>query len=280
MKGNRFYWSVRRELWEHRAVFFGPLAVAAVVLAAVGFNLLRHPEKWRSIASLEGPKRVVLMTMPYTLAASVILLSAFLVGVFYCVDALNAERRDRSILFWKSMPVSDTTSVLAKAVVPFAVLPIVAFGVALAAQFLMLVMTSGTLPTQWQELRLARMTAIMAYGLAVHSLWYAPIYGWLLLVSAWARRAALMWAVIPLFAIMIAEHIALGTAWFASALRYRVLGAMTEAYKPNALNTPVTELEQLEPARFFANQNLWLGLAFAAACIAGAIYLRRRREPT
>jgi ABC-2 type transport system permease protein len=114
----------------------------------------------------------------------------------------------------------------------------------------------------------------------VHALWYTPIYGWLLLVSAWARRAALLWAVLPVFAIIIAENIAMNSNWFASAMRYRVLGAMSEAFKPNAMHAPVTELSQLEPGRFFANQNLWLGLGFAAACIAGAIYLRRRREPT
>jgi ABC-2 type transport system permease protein len=280
MKGNRFYWSVRRELWEHRSVFYGPLGIAAVVLVAVTVHILRNPANWHAMAALEGTKRAVAMAMPYSIAASVILLSSFIVAVFYCADALNGERRDRSILFWKSMPVSDTISVLAKGFIPFAVLPIVAFGIALATQLLILVMTSGVLPTQWQELRLGQMTIVMAYGVAVHALWYAPIYAWLLLVSAWARRAALLWAVLPVFAAIIAENIALNTTWFASAMRYRVLGAMTEAFRPNALNSPITELSQLEPARFFANQNLWLGLAFAAACIAGAIYLRRRREPT
>ena len=280
MKHSRFYWSVRRELWEHRSIFLGPLAIAAVVLVAMTVHILRNPANWRAMAALEGTKRAVAMAMPYSLAASVILLSAFIVAVFYCADALNAERRDRSILFWKSMPVSDTTTVLAKGFVPFAVLPIVAFAIALATQLLILVMTSGVLPTQWQELRLGQMTIVMAYGVAVHALWYTPVYGWLLLVSAWARRAALLWAVLPIFAAIIAENIALNTTWFASAMRYRVLGAMTEAFKRNAMNAPITELSQLDPANFFANQNLWLGLAFAAACIAGAIRLRRYREPT
>ena len=46
------------------------------------------------------------------------MLTAMVVGLFYCLDALNGERRDRSILFWKSLPVSDTTAVLAKASIP------------------------------------------------------------------------------------------------------------------------------------------------------------------
>jgi ABC-2 type transport system permease protein len=280
MKRSNFLWSVRRELWEHRSVYGGPLGVAAVVLIAVAVNLVRNPQHWQAIATLESPKRVVAMSMPYSLASSVILLTSFIVAVFYCADALNAERRDRSILFWKSMPVSDATAVLAKSFVPFAVQPVVGFVVALAAQFLMMIMTSGVLPTQWSELRLGQMTVVMAYGLAVHALWYAPIYAWLLLVSGWARRAVLLWALLPIFALVIAENMALGSTWFWGAIRYRLLGAMTEAFQPNALKTPITELSQLEPARFLANPNLWLGLAFAAACIVAAIRLRRYREPT
>ena len=279
MKRGRFYWSVRRELWEHRSTYLGPLAIAAVVLVAVAVNLVRSPKHWHAMAALEGTKRAVAMAMPYSLAASVILLTAFVVGIFYCADALNAERRDRSILFWKSMPVSDTTTVLAKVLTVFAIVPAFAFGIALATQVLILVMTSGVLPTQWRELRFGQMTIAMAYGVAVHALWYLPIYAWLLLASAWARRAVLLWAALPVFAIVIAENIALNTTWFASAMRYRVTGAMAEAFRPNAMNAPVTELSQLDPARFLANQNLWLGLAFAAACIAGAIRLRRYREP-
>ena len=66
------------------------------------------------------------------------MLTAFLVGVFYCLDALHGERRDRSILFWKSLPVSDLTTVLAKASVPCRVLPPRAFALALATQLMLL----------------------------------------------------------------------------------------------------------------------------------------------
>src|SRR5205814_7331556 len=111
-------WSVRRELWEHRAVFYGPLAVGIVALVPFLVHLTRNAEKMRALASLAEPMRAIAIAMPYSLLASVVLLTGFIVGVFYCLDALNAERRDRSILFWKSMPVSDATTVLAKAFVP------------------------------------------------------------------------------------------------------------------------------------------------------------------
>ena len=280
MKHANFRWSVRRELWEHRSVFWGPLAVGIVAIAAWFVYVTRHTNELRRVAALAEPKRAIAISMPYSMAASLILLTAFVVGMFYCLDALNAERRDRSILFWKSMPVSDTTTVLAKAFVPFAVLPAVGFVVTLVVQGLMLLASGPVLPIQWDELHLGTMTMVMAYGLAVHALWFAPLYGYLLLVSAWARRAAILWAVLPIFAIAVAEQIALGTAWFASAMRYRFMGAMAEAFAPNALHGPITELSQLTPAKYFSTPNLWLGLVFAAAFIYAAIHMRRRREPT
>lgn len=117
----------------------------------------------------------------------------------------------------------------------------------------------------------------MLYGLTVHALWFAPIYGWLLLVSAWARRLPLLWAVLPLFALAVVEGIASEGARFGSLLKYRVAGAMAEAfaadYGAQGLDWPLT------PGRFLTAPGLWLGLAFAALCLAGAARLRRRREP-
>ncbi len=68
-----------------------------------------------------------MIEQPYTFAAGCIMATAFIVGVFYCLDALHGERRDRSILFWKSLPVSDLTTVLSKASIPLVVLPLLSF---------------------------------------------------------------------------------------------------------------------------------------------------------
>jgi ABC-2 type transport system permease protein len=123
------------------------------------------------------------------------------------------------------------------------------------------------------------MTLVMLYGLAVHALWYAPIYGWLLLVSAWAKRAPFLWAVLPVFAGFVVEKIAFGTSHVASLVRYRVLGAMSEAFALDAMSEPITQVSLLDPVRFLGSPGLWIGLAFAAAFLAAATWLRRRREP-
>jgi ABC-2 type transport system permease protein len=275
---SNFYWSLRRELWEHRSIMLVPAAVAIVALVSFLIHVVRNPGNPAALAALAPAKRAVSVAMPFSMAASVILLSSFVVGVFYALDALHAERRDRSVLFWKSMPVSDAITVLAKAAVTFAVLPAIAFCIALAAQLLMLPIAHESLPLG--DLELGRMTVVMMYGVAIHALWFAPLYAYLLLVSAWAPRAPMLWAIVPFLALAFAEKIALGSAFLLSILRYRVVGAMSEGFAPNALHTPITQLSQLEPARFLASPNLWLGLAFAAAFIYGAIRLRRHQDPS
>jgi ABC-2 type transport system permease protein len=282
-----FYWSVRRELWENRSITIAPLVVAALALFGLLINtVVAMPNKMRTLPALDPAKQLNVVVMPYSLAASVILLTGFIVGAYYCLDALYGERRDRSILFWKSMPVSDLTTVLSKMSIPFAVLPLLTFTVALATQLIMLLLSSAILlgngvspGTQWTALPLFQMTGVMLYGITVHALWFAPIYGWLLLVSAWARRAVFLWAVLPFFAIFVVERLALGTSWFASVLKYRMMGAMVEAFAADAGKTPITQLSQLEPVKFLGSPNLWLGLAFAGACLAAAVWLRRNREP-
>jgi ABC-2 type transport system permease protein len=157
--------------------------------------------------------------------------------------------------------------------------------IALATQAILLVLTSAAMlasdvavATLWSRLPWFQMDVAMLYGLVVHALWYAPIYGWLLLVSAWAKKAPFLWAVMPVFLAFIVEKIAFGTSYVASLVQYRVMGAMSEAFASHAMKT-VTQFDELVPARFLSSPGLWVGLVFAAAFLAAAIWLRRRREP-
>jgi len=280
------YWSVRRELWENRSVVLAPLAIAGLVLFSTFINAMILPQRMRGISALDPAKQRHLVVTPYGIAASVILFTGFVVGVFYCIDALNSERRDRSILFWKSLPVSDRTTVLAKASIPLAFLPLFSFGLVLVAQTIMVLVSSvallgnGLNPAMlWTRLPLLPMTLVMVYGLAVHVLWYAPLYAWLLLVSAWARRAAYLWAILPLIAIQIVERIAFRSTLIASLLQYRLVGAMREAFTVDPMKVRITRFSQLAPLRFLTSPGLWLGLLVAAAFLAAAVRLRRNREP-
>jgi ABC-2 type transport system permease protein len=232
------YWSIRRELWENRSITIAPLVVAAVVLFASLISTIGLPRRMRAASALDDPaKQHAAIVKPYGVAPAPIMFVTFVVGIFYCLDALHGERRDRSILFWKSLPVSDLTTVLSKASIPFAVLPLIGLVLSLWTLAILLLLNTAVLlatgvspATLWAELPFAQQTLVMIYGLTVHVLWFAPIYGWLLLVSAWARRMPVLWAALPPFAIVLVEKIALDTSTFCSLLKYRVTGAMTEAF--------------------------------------------------
>src|SRR6476661_3429779 len=110
-----FYWSVWRELWENRSIYVAPILVAIVLLFGFLVSTIGLPERRREVLLLDPAKARAAIEAPYDMAAIMLILTAFIVGVFYCLDALYGERRDRSILFWKSLPVSDSTTLLSKA---------------------------------------------------------------------------------------------------------------------------------------------------------------------
>src|SRR5215472_16816487 len=278
-----FYWSVWRELWENRSIYVAPILVAIVVLFGFLVSTIGLPERRREVLLLDSVKARAAIEVPYNMAAIMLILTTFIVGVFYCLDALYGERRDRSILFWKSLPVSDSTTLLSKATIPLVVLPLVTFAVITATQFVMMLWTSvllishGMSPAStWTYVPLFRNLFILLYGLAAIALWHAPIYGWALLVSGWARRATFLCAVVPLLAIGVFEKITFGTSHFASMLKDRLIGFAPEAFAFNAHS--IADL-QLTPLRYVSTPDLWFGLVFAAVFLAAAIRLRRYRGP-
>jgi ABC-2 type transport system permease protein len=225
--------------------------------------------------------------MPYNVAAMMLIFTVFIVGVFYCLDALHGERRDRSILFWKSLPVSDLTTLLSKATIPLVALPLVTFAIIVAAQVVMLLWTSVLLITHgmspgstWTNFNLFQQSLILLYGLVAIALWHAPIYGWALLVSGWAKRATFLWAVLPIIAIAVFEKITFDTSHFAALVKDRLLG-----FAPNAFafglhrGGAIDSLVQLTPGRYLSTPSLWLGLIFAVVFVAAAVRLRRYRGP-
>jgi ABC-2 type transport system permease protein len=269
MNSGSMLWSVRRELWENRSIYLAPLTVAGVI-ALASLGAVRHNLQPDNLAAHDE------------LVAGVLMGTTLIVAIFYCLDALYGERRDRSVLFWKSMPVSDWTAVLSKMAVPMVILPVVTFVLAIATQLIMLLAASAYLSMKGQSaaalwsLPWLRMSSGMLYHLiTVHSLYYAPIFGWLLLVSAWAKRLPFLWAFLPLAAIGVIEKIAFNTTNFGMMLGSRISGGMDA----NPAKGGMMMLWPSHPLEFLTMPGLWIGLAIAATCVAGAVRLRRYRDP-
>jgi ABC-2 type transport system permease protein len=124
------------------------------------------------------------------------------------------------------------------------------------------------------------MSLMLLYHLVtVHILWHAPIYGWLILVSGWARRAAFLWAVLPPAAICVVEKLAFNSSHFAAWLLYRFAGGPESSTMPGASEIDPMMLTHLSPGRFLTTPGLWMGLAVAAAFFVAAAQQRRYRGP-
>jgi len=281
-----FYWSVRRELWEYRSIYLAPLAIAGVILLSFIIVLIHLPETMRAAMALDPMHQRDTIAHPFEVAGGLIMGAAFLVSIFYALDCLYGERRDRSILFWKSLPVSDLTAVLAKATVPLLILPVFAFAITLAATSIMFLLGSMVLATNglsvatfWTLLQPFPVLGMLLYHLVtIHMLWYAPLYAWLLLVSAWSRRAPFLWAVLPPLAVGIFERIAFHSSLFADFLANRV-GGGREAVDTMQGDVPIHPGMHLTPGAFLATPGLWGGLIFAAIFLVLAARVRRARGP-
>ena len=294
---------IRRELWEHRSIMLVPLIVAGIILLIELYGIFtagQHVHVYRGEINLEmdeiqahGVTRGAALTyMTMGGLAAPFLISMFIVTFFYLLDCLYAERKDRSVLFWKSLPVSDVNVVGSKLLTAAGVIPLITFGVFIPTYIVMALIAAtgismlGADGTEliWQPRAFISGAVTLLYALAVQSLWYLPIYGWLLLVSAWARRAVILWALLPPLALMFVENRLFGTDGFAHLLGDRLIGVFNKAFtSPDGLQIELgarsfdaTSLAM--PTSFLTSVGLWGGLVVAAAFIAGAVWLRRYRD--
>ena len=280
MKG--FCWSVRRELWENKSIYVAPFAVAGIVLVGFFTGLVTLADRLRIAQTLGADQLRAVVEQPYVVSALIIMATEIAVAIFYSLDALYGERRDRSVLFWKSLPVSDFTTVVAKASIPMLLLPLVAYVATVATQGLMLLVSSVVLPAHGvsasillQDLSFVDIVRINFSHLVIfHGLWCAPVFAWLLFVSAWATRVPFLWAVLPPAAIAVIERLTFNSSYFTTLLRTYFFGSGVGSGMPashvltmDMMATPLSET-LLHPA-------FWAGLAISALLLFGAVRLRR-----
>jgi ABC-2 type transport system permease protein len=285
---------VRRELWEHRALWLAPLVVAAL-LALVAIIGRVHIDMDDAPDLSSESQRVALFSIVQWVLAMPLYIVIVFVGSFYLLDCLYAERKDRSILFWKSLPVSDGLTVCSKLLVGLVVVPFGVFALALLAHLVFTAILGarvalGSLPPvlTWSSYEWLRTEAVMLLATFFAVLWYAPIAGYLLLVSAWVRRAPILWATLPFVLGPVLEWVAFGTRYLLSFIDYRVngiwgilgVGHLNIVSKHGPHHAVGTALEVLNFRGALTSIDLWLGLAVTAALTYAATRIRRYRDDT
>ncbi len=273
-----FAWSVRREVWEHPFLMAAPLGVAA--LAFLGF-LAGWPFGVGALVARTSVGFWGGIGQAYDATAFFCLIAGLLAALFYCLDALHGERRDRSVLFWKSLPVSDFQTVLAKLAIPTLILPLIVFAAVMVVSLAMLLTSSAILAIEGHSTALLwnggppiRVSCLF-YALSVSALWYAPVYCALLLVSVLAKHAPFLWAFLPLALAAAVARLIFHSSSVTGFYLYRFIGWFEEGMRVDHAGLPVARDVQ----RLFTSPGLWLGLAAAAVFFFAAVRLRRRSAP-
>jgi ABC-2 type transport system permease protein len=280
---------IRRELWEHRALWIVPLVVAGLVVIAALFPHAAIQIDDDDVAAAQKHVNFfaqfhTAMTVPQFLLLAIIL-------PYYLLECLYAERKDRSILFWKSLPVSDAQTVLSKLIVALVVVPLGVYALTLVTDMAASAILAGRLGNspvvgpllRWDMGIWLQTQGFILAALSMVVLWYAPIAAYLLVVSAWARRNVMLWAILPPLLAFIAERIAFHTNYVGTLLGYRMNGvwhtiAMSKHFSGNTHPVGADAMRQLAPFVVLQNIDLWLGLVATAALVWLAIRIRRHQS--
>jgi ABC-2 type transport system permease protein len=288
---------VQREFWEHRALWIAPASVAIALLVAMAV-FGHRPGAVRFDAGAADAASAALAAPPFAMIAcawaGLLLFTAAILVSIYLLDCLYGERRDRSILFWKSLPVSDARTVLIKFLVACVIVPLGAFVLAAVSSLLATVILAlrspaafGTGQSVWDALSWLYLQSVLLYGLIVALLWYAPYAAYLMLASSWARRWPSAWAIIPPVLLGVFEYMVFGTHHVRDIAGRSIGQATRLAFRaPSNDAQPFSFIARVsrllpgtpDPAGLLASPQLWLGLLAAALMLALAIRLRRFRD--
>ncbi len=307
-------WLLKREMWENKGMLlWTPAVIAGLIFALVLVSImLGHGVNFQpqidgtpiNQITIEGKMRVQIvqgLSQAYLAAAMPVLMALSLIVFFYCLSALHDERRDRSLLFWKSLPVSDLQTVLSKVLLALVVAPLITIGIGLLLSLIILataclvLLSHGT--NLFGELLITPelyLSPLRLVGLLpVYILWALPTVGWLLLVSSLARSKVFLWAVgVPVIStllLMWAEKVLqlpLNAPWYLVNIAYRaLLGVIPGVWMVfENIRPPIADKAEFASTIFgsawgsLAGVQVWAGAVAGIAMIAASVWVRRRRE--
>ena len=295
---------MKRELWEHRSIWVTPAAIASIVtlgtvtaLAFAGNFAKELDVAIFGAQNLAGDtERRAVLTGLFFGSSWLFLLGLGVLTVFYTLDSLYAERKDKSILFWRSLPVTDAETVIAKLLTALLLIPAVAVIAIIATHLVNLLITSAWVSMRggdagvliWGSVPLFDNWLALTISIFGMAIWMSPFLGWFLFVSAFTKRSPLLMAFLPLILIPMIEGIFSRTAHFAEAVWGR--GAQIPLFvemdferlfddgHPQITKEMVSLLAHIDLGRFFTSVDTWIGIIVCGLLTTAAIYVRRYRD--
>ena len=294
---------LKREIWEHRSIYVTPAAIAVVVslLTLTGQGTVSTFGEAVDMAIVgasnvdEEHRRVALLVM-FTGVTTIFSLGAWIVMVFYSLDSLYAERKDKSILFWRSLPITDAETVISKLITALVVIPLAFLAAVIVTHLVILVLTSVWVEMQggdaghllWGSAPFFDVWAAFLIIAIAYPLWIAPLVGWFLFVSAFTKRSPLLMASLPLLIAPMLEKMIVGSTFFWDAIFIRTFRPpltsidlevfFDEDRAQELIEQNISLLSAIDLGRFVTSPSFWGGLIVCGLMTAAAIYVRRYRD--
>jgi len=318
-----FAWLLKREYWESRRGFLWAQVWAAGVLLVISILGIVAFEAFRLRNNIEigmhGNLSALLsngmqhnaagiapgldgLMLTFGMIAAIVL---FFVVFFYLLGSLYDDRRDRSILFWKSLPISDTSTVISKVIAALIIAPLISVAVVLVGYVALQIIASiwflahglNPLTLLWTHADPFSLWLHLLAMIPVNAVWALPTVGWLLVWSAAVRSKPFLWAVvIPIIAGVLNFWVGLlglpnvDTRFFWGDLVGRALLSVIPAgwiaADPDQIRMGFMGGDQLSGISYssmghaFTLPGMWIGAAVGIGLIAVAIWFRRWRDET
>jgi len=296
---------IRREVWENRSIWVTPASVALVITLLTLASFVAASKFGGAVdiaiigASNVGDTERRAALMAFLVGnTSVFLIAMWFLMIFYVLDSLYSERKDKSILFWRSLPITDAETVISKLLTAVVLIPLVTFAAVAASHLVNLVLVSVWISSEggspghliWSSVPLFDTWAAMLTVLLAIPLWLSPLLGWFLFVSAWTKRSPFLTAFLPLAVLPILEYVIFRTTtlWGAILTRISIQKMPLFNIDPERffdddsirhMNLDdLSMLGWLDPGSFLSSANLWLGLVVCGLFATAAIYVRRYRD--
>jgi ABC-2 type transport system permease protein len=296
---------IRRELWEHRSIYVTPGVVAVVMtllivtsyVAASGFKGALDLAIVGASNVGDSQRRAALMAFLGGLTV-VFFIAMTILTIFYSLDSLYSERKDKSILFWRSLPITDAETVISKLLTAIVIIPLITFVVIVATHLVNLALASlfvrfqGGSPSHliWGSAPIFDVWATLLIVLVAAPVWVSPFIGWFLFVSAWTKRSPLLMAFLPLIVLPMLEFFVFRTTFLWQAIGSRSNFANMPLFSGIDVEAMLNEhgfeqgmqnihlLGTIDFAKFFSSPSMWVGLVVCALLTTAAIYVRRYRD--
>ena len=285
-----------REIQEHKVAFvYAPFFVSIIlcfVIASVyfggtsiqtdqfNFSTEYYDEEIRqAMQSVSSVSRIDIVRTGLLVLGFPILLTVGFGVLAYSLSTFADERKDRSLIFWRSLPVSDLTTVLSKVFIVTLIVPLIVIPYIILLQLVAMTSASIFFATNdivsfgwlWGSYIITDWFRII-FSLWAQALWSLPLFLWLMLAGTYAARP-IAGAIVPPVILIVLEGVIFKTNLVLEFIENRIgFWSRSDSFPKEYQEIRVVDISDI--LLLFSTQAFWIGILASVILVAGIVYVR------